>query len=585
MPTRDLLTLCGALRGDRRVLVQGVVPVEEPHSLSRAAEDARALRAFLQQEFAQAEVRVRAKILVSHNPGPELASQVGEQNVELLLVSWPPQPGLLREQVRSILTHAACDAVALAGSLPPRGGKALAVLRGGQDSELALRLAVELASAYPLRVTTLRLADEPSPGELHLALEQVLEHLPGVEDDLLYSDDPAQAIADEARGYDLLALGACSDGRLEGAPVDALAGRLLESTSAAVLLARARPAAPPEIVDQPPGTETISILVDKWFAENTFHADEFSDLQRLVERKQEQGLTISLALPALNEEDTVGKVIRTVQRTLQQQVPLLDEIVLMDSDSHDRTRAIAEGLGVPVYIHQQILPQYGARAGKGEALWKSLYVTRGDLVLWIDTDIVNIHPRFVYGLIGPLLSRRDLMFVKGYYLRPMRVGRTIQAGGGGRVTELTARPMLNLFYPALSGLIQPLSGEYGGRRSALELLPFSSGYGVETGLLIDLLEQFGLGAIGQVDLVERIHHNQPLTALSKMSFAIIQTITRKLDRRYGLELLRDVNRSMKIIRHRERRFFLEVERIAERERPPMGSLPEYNQRFGRGEAA
>jgi glucosyl-3-phosphoglycerate synthase len=152
------------------------------------------------------------------------------------------------------------------------------------------------------------------------------------------------------------------------------------------------------------------------------------------------------------------------------------------------------------------------------------------------------------------------------------------------VTELTARPLLNLFYPALSGLIQPLSGEFGGRRLALEQLPFSSGYGVETGLLIDLLEQFGLGAIGQVDLVERIHHNQPLTALSMMSFAIIQTVTRKLDRRYGLELLKDVNRSMKIIRQREQRFFLEVERIAERERPAMRSLPEYNERFSRREA-
>jgi len=381
-----------------------------------------------------------------------------------------------------------------------------------------------------------------------------------------------------------VAVGASSCGRPEAAIADELATRLMDSAPGSVLLARSRPPAPPEVVDAPVGTETISILVDKWFAENTFHADEFANLERLAARKQEQGLTISLALPALNEEQTIGKVIRSIQRALQQRVPLLDEIVLMDSTSSDRTRQIAEDLGVPVYIHQQVLPQYGPRDGKGEALWKSLYVTRGDVVLWIDTDIVNIHPRFVYGLLGPLLSRRDLMFVKGYYLRPVRVGRRMQAGGGGRVTELTARPLLNLFYPALSGLIQPLSGEFGGRRLALEQLPFSSGYGVETGLLIDLLEQFGLGAIGQVDLVERIHHNQPLTALSMMSFAIIQTVTRKLDRRYGLELLKDVNRSMKIIRQREQRFFLEVERIAERERPAMRSLPEYNERFSRREA-
>lgn len=168
-------------------------------------------------------------------------------------------------------------------------------------------------------------------------------------------------------------------------------------------------------------------------------------------------------------------------------IPLLDEIVLIDSNSADRTRQIATSLGIPVYIHQELLPQYKPRAGKGEALWKSLYVTRDDLILWIDTDIVNIHPRFVYGLLGPLLLRRDVYFVKGFYRRPLKVGDKIQAAGGGRVTELTARPLLNLFYPELSGLIQPLSGEYGGRRSVLEQIPFSSGYGVEIGLIIDIL--------------------------------------------------------------------------------------------------
>jgi glycosyltransferase involved in cell wall biosynthesis len=260
---------------------------------------------------------------------------------------------------------------------------------------------------------------------------------------------------------------------------------------------------------------------------------------------------------------------------LVEEYPLLDEIILIDSNSTDHTREIAESLGIPVYIHQNLLPQYGARHGKGEALWKSLYVTRGDLIFWIDTDIINIHPRFVYGLIGPLLQRPELMFIKGYYLRPIKVGNVYQAGGGGRVTELTTRPLLNLFYPSLSGIIQPLSGEYGGRREALERVPFSSGYGVETGLLIDILEWYGIGAIGQVDLIERIHHNQPLAALSKMSFAIIQTVIRKLDRRYGFQLLKDINRSMKLIRRKGGRFSLDIEEIAEQERPPMISLPEY----------
>ncbi len=332
-----------------------------------------------------------------------------------------------------------------------------------------------------------------------------------------------------------------------------------------------------------PGVETISILVDKWFGENSFHADEFEQIDRLIERKQNRQVSISLALPALNEEATVGKVIRTLQRALMVEAPLLDEIVLIDSNSDDATRSIAEDLGVRVHIHQEILPRYGSRPGKGEALWKSLYVTRGDLVAWIDTDIVNVHPRFVYGLIGPLLLRREIMLVKGFYARPMRVGNRMQAGGGGRVTELTARPLLNLFYPALSGLIQPLAGEYAGRRSALEQLPFSSGYGVEIGLLIDTLEKFGLGALAQVDLLERVHRNQPLPALSQMSMGILQTVVRRLDRRYHTRLLQDVNRSLKVVQHHRGRYFLDVAEIAELERPPIASLPEYRRRRRRAQ--
>jgi glucosyl-3-phosphoglycerate synthase len=156
----------------------------------------------------------------------------------------------------------------------------------------------------------------------------------------------------------------------------------------------------------------------------------------------------------------------------------------------------------------------------------------------------------------------------------------MQAGGGGRVTELTARPLLNLFYPELSGVVQPLSGEYAGRREALEQAPFFSGYGVETGLLIDIYERYGLGAIAQVDLLERIHHNQPLEALSKMSFAIIQTVMRKLENRFGRAVLEDVNRSMKLIRHGVTGYYLDVEEIAERERQPMIEVREYLERNG-----
>ncbi|HET9909218.1 MAG TPA: glucosyl-3-phosphoglycerate synthase, partial [Anaerolineales bacterium] len=327
------------------------------------------------------------------------------------------------------------------------------------------------------------------------------------------------------------------------------------------------------------GQTAISVLVDKWFAENTFSADEFQDLDYLVDLKRERGLSISLALPALNEEETVGNVIQTIKQALLLDAPLLDEIVLIDSNSKDQTREIAQSLDIPVYIHQSVLPESGARSGKGEALWKSLHCTRGDIVIWLDTDIVNIHPRFAYGLIGPLLLRPEIQFIKGYYRRPLKVGDKIQAGGGGRVTELTARPLLNLFYPELSGVIQPLSGEYGGRRAGLEQLSFFSGYGVEIGLLIDVLEKFGLHTIAQVDLQERIHHNQPLEALSKMSFAIIQAVMRKLESRSGESIMENVNKTMKLIRYEEHRFLLEIEEIAENERPPILEMAEYRERL------
>jgi glucosyl-3-phosphoglycerate synthase len=353
---------------------------------------------------------------------------------------------------------------------------------------------------------------------------------------------------------------------------------MLRESPAAVLAVKTRRPMSVQHPDETAGAQAISILVDKWFAENTFEAAEFDDIDQLVQLKRQHGLTISLALPALNEAETVGKVIRTIKRALMQRAPLLDEIVLIDSNSTDRTREIAAGLGVPVHIHQELLPDYGPRRGKGEALWKSLLVTRGDIVAWIDTDIVNIHPRFVYGILGPMLQNPAVKFVKGFYRRPLRVGEKIQAGGGGRVTELTARPLLNLFYPELSGVVQPLAGEYAGRRDALEQLPFFSGYGVETGLLVDVFERFGLPAIAQVDLLERIHHNQPLEALSKMSFAILQAVIRKLERRYGQTILEDVHKSMKLIRYEAGAYFLEVEEIVEHERPPMLNVPEYIQR-------
>ncbi|MCL4160991.1 UNVERIFIED_CONTAM: hypothetical protein GTU68_026337, partial [Idotea baltica] len=237
--------------------------------------------------------------------------------------------------------------------------------------------------------------------------------------------------------------------------------------------------------------------------------------------KKERGLSVSVALPTLNESATIGAMLTILKKELMENHQIIDELIVIDSNSSDNTREIVKSHDIPVYIHQEVLPEHGARHGKGEALWKSLHLTKGDIVLWVDTDISNFCPRFIYGLLGPLLQSSSVKLTKGFYKRPLKTGARLEEGKGGRVTELCARPLFNLCYPELSGIIQPLSGEYGGRRETLEQLPFTSGYGVETCIMIEMFSKFKLSSIAQVDMVERIHTNQPLASLSKMSFAII----------------------------------------------------------------
>ena len=254
--------------------------------------------------------------------------------------------------------------------------------------------------------------------------------------------------------------------------------------------------------------------------------------------------------------------------------PLIDEIVLIDGNSMDHTRKIAAELGVTPYIHQQTLPGLGSFRGKGEALWKSLYLSKGDLIVWVDPDIANPHPRLIYGIVGPLLMDSRIQFVKGFYRRLMREGDS-QAAGEGRVTEFLARPIINLFFPELSGMVQPLAGIYGGRRSALEQLPFYAGHGVEIGLLFDLLEKFGLKAIAQVDLEEIAHQKPSITTLSRMSFAILQVFAEHLSQRGIIDSTLQIERTMKMLRADGPQFHLEELDVHEQKRPPMIEVKPY----------
>jgi len=561
---------------DAEIILVGVVVVPADQSLSIGAVSARALRKQLRHYGKDEHITSKTQIIVAYQPWNEFSALLQKEKPDLLCLEWNEHFTALGVTTQDVLTRPPCDIALMRGKIPSKPKQILVPVRGGPHAELALRVGLGL---HPKGVTALHLrtSDDPEAGSdaPFKGLDRVLKQMPDVQKQFVVTDDAAQLIIDNAKHADVIIIGTTSQPVTSSASLGAFADQILREAQSAVIAVKSGRPSHHMKYDESAGLQAISILVDKWFAENTFHADEFKQLNELVELKRQQGVTISLALPALNEEETVGKVIGMMKKELIENFPLLDEIVLMDSNSTDRTRAIAEKEGVPVYIHQHLLERLGARRGKGEALWKSLLVTRGDIVVWIDTDIVNIHPRFVYGIIGPLLLNPQVQFVKGFYRRPLKVGEKMQAGGGGRVTELTARPLLNLFYPELSGVVQPLSGEYGGRREALERAPFFSGYGVETGLLIDIYERYGLNAVAQVDLLERIHHNQPLEALSKMSFAIIQTVMRKLESRFGRAVLEDVNRSMKLIRYNNKGYYLDVEEIAEYERPPMIEVPEY----------
>ena len=314
----------------------------------------------------------------------------------------------------------------------------------------------------------------------------------------------------------------------------------------------------------------------EWFGKRTFHYSQFEPA-KLRAAKERLGLTVSVCLPTRDEAATVGTIVKSLRKSLLERSRLIDEIVVMDAGSVDDTVTIALAEGARVFREQDVLPEVGPGSGKGEALWKSLHACRGDLLCWIDADIRNFQPRFVHGLLGPLLMDPEVLLVKAFYERPIRERNALRSTGGGRVTELVARPLLNLLWPQLAGVVQPLAGEYAGRRVALEQVPFSSGYGVELGLLVDLAERFGLDAIAQVDLERRVHRNQDVQALGRMSFGILQAVFQRLVEEgraapgtYGTTLVQFSNQL--------REYHMEPREIVTTRRPPIVTVDGYLRR-------
>lgn len=319
-----------------------------------------------------------------------------------------------------------------------------------------------------------------------------------------------------------------------------------------------------------------------WSEGNTFHNCEFADLERLLQLKEEAGRRISVCLPSMNEAATIGAILEVIRTALMDEIPLVDQLCVIDGGSHDGTRRVAESAGAEVYLQKEILPGTFRPLGKGDALWRSLFRMWGDIVMWIDSDIRNFHPRFIYGILGPLLTRPNIRFVKGFYQRPLRAEHRLLPTGGGRVTELVARPLLSFFYPELTALIQPLSGEYGGERSLLEKIPFFSGYGVEIGMLIDIYTRWGMEVIAQVDLEERQHRNQTLPALGRMAFQVMQAVFTRLREEERVVFRQDYSVEIAQVDYRDGEYLLDKRMLPEEKRPPAIELREYRERFGGG---
>jgi glucosyl-3-phosphoglycerate synthase len=264
-----------------------------------------------------------------------------------------------------------------------------------------------------------------------------------------------------------------------------------------------------------------------WFASHTYSSGDWP-AERVAEVKGAS--RVSAVLPALDEEPTIGAIVAGICR-LAERTGLVDEVLVIDSGSVDGTARVARAAGAVVYHRDDILPETGSYSGKGEVLWKALYAATGDVLVYVDADLTDFGEHYITGLLGPLLADPVVLMVKAFYDRPLL---DVSAAGGGRVTELMARPLLGTFLPELAGVVQPLAGEYAARRLLLETLPFAAGYGVETGLLIDAVAAHGLGCLAQVDLGQRTHGHQDTAALGRMAATILHTVLHRVAPDYPL---------------------------------------------------
>ena len=592
----------------------GIVEVPEGMPLSEGATRARHARRLLQKvlDYAPAGTTIQPIVRIGRHAAEGITEAAAEQESDLIIFGWGGKapanhdgrnggPTVFSPTIDEVVRESPCDIAVVKQRGSRDITRVLVPVRGGPHAELAIRFADAIATYHGATVVVLHLVPAGITMAVRAQAERALttfikQHLKGKGEAVLReAPNVRNAILREAEKADLVVMGAsavpggdAADSYLFGALPEAIAARAkptvvvvktresIGRTTFDALASKAESLAAADRAAEE--ARAVPARVERWFGESNFHHAEFGDLRRLVQLKEKQGVTVSLVLPTLDEEETIGPIVRRAMREMVGRLPLLDEVLVIDSASADRTREIAEAEGARVVQHPDVLARYGSFRGKGEALWKSLFETTGDIVVWADTDVKNWHHRMVYGTLGPLLHEPRLQYVKGYYQRPIVQEGMLKEGGGGRVTELVARPLINLFYPELSGLIQPLAGEYAGRRSLLEAIPFFTGYAVEIGHLIDAAERVGIEGLGQVDLERRIHRNQELEGLSRMSFVILQAVIKRLEERRKVRLFAEMGSTMKLPRSGKGRLSLEVIELADQERPPMIRIPEYLER-------
>lgn len=321
----------------------------------------------------------------------------------------------------------------------------------------------------------------------------------------------------------------------------------------------------------------------EWFGHRSYEHGQFSDLGALARRKRDLGLTVSLVLPGRDVAGTIGGIIDTVRGVNERsgpRSPLVDQVVTVDADSSDGTAEVAARHGSEVYSENELMSHYGGAHGKGDAMWRSLSVAHGDLVMFADTDTRDFEPQLIYGILGPILTVPQVRYVKAAYRRPFKSTEGVEPDGGGRVTELSTKPLFNLFYPELTGFVQPLAGEFVADRELFNSIPFLTGYAVETGIMIDVLQRVGLGAMAQVDLGQRQNRHQPLRDLSRMSYAVLRAVARRLRQDGRLHQLRDPRLPDTLFQFSDYRHAvatpdgLELQEYVEElvERPPMAEV-------------